>query len=74
MKARTNVTLPRDLLAEARELRLNVSSVAEGALRSAGREARARLWTEENAEALAQRARWIEEHEMPLADLQVWRP
>jgi post-segregation antitoxin (ccd killing protein) len=38
------------------------------------RNARAVQWQEENAEALAQRARWIDANGMPLADLQVWRP
>ncbi len=73
-KARTNLTLSKDLLAEARRHRLNISAIADRALAAAVAEARAEAWRRENAEALAQRAAWIEEHGLPLADLQVWRP
>jgi antitoxin CcdA len=73
-KARTNVTLDAVLLREARDLELNVSSIAEAALAQAVREALARRWRTENADALSQRATWIEENGLPLADLQVWKP
>ncbi len=73
-KTRTNVTLSKDLLAEARTYRLNVSAIADSALASAVAEARAEAWRRENAEALAQRAAWIEENGLPLADVQAWRP
>ena len=73
-KARTNVTLSAELLGEARDLRLNVSAIAELALKTAVHDARARRWHEENAEALEQRAVWIDETGMPLADVQAWRP
>lgn len=72
-KTRTNVTLSENLLAEARELRLNVSAIAEQALTAAVRDARAARWQKDNSEALAQRAAWIEENGMPLADIQAWR-
>jgi antitoxin CcdA len=73
-KARTNVTLDTALLREARELELNVSSIAEAALARAVREARAKRWRTENADALSQRAAWIEANGPPLADVQVWKP
>ncbi len=73
-KTRTNVTLSEDLLAGARELHLNVSSIAERALEAAVRDARTARWQEDNREALAQRAVWIEKNGLPLADVQVWRP
>lgn len=72
-KTRTNVTLSEDLLVRAREFRLNVSAIAERALEAAVREAQAARWQEENREALVQRATWIEENGMPLADVQAWR-
>ncbi|TBN41171.1 hypothetical protein EYE42_07270 [Paracoccus subflavus] len=72
-KTATNVTLSASLLAEARELHLNVSAIAEHALAAAVRDARAARWQKGNSEALAQRAVWIEENGMPLADIQTWR-
>lgn len=71
-KRRTNVSLDARLLASARELGLNLSRIAEEALAAAVREARAKA--EENAEAIAQRAVWIEANGMPLARWQVWKP
>jgi antitoxin CcdA len=73
-KARANVTLDANLLAEARAFELNVSAIAEGALEAAVRAERARRWAEENAEAIELRRRWIDEHGMPLAAYQVWKP
>ncbi len=73
-KRRTNVSLDARLLASARELGLNVSGIAEEALAVAVREARAKAWAQENAEAIAQRAAWIEANGMPLARWQVWTP
>ena len=73
-KARANVTLDADLLADARAFELNVSAIAEGALEAAVKAERARRWYAENAEAIKQRERWIEEHGMPLAEYQIWKP
>ncbi|MGM0583347.1 MAG: type II toxin-antitoxin system CcdA family antitoxin [Pseudomonadota bacterium] len=73
-KKRTNVSLDAELLDEARRLDLNVSSITEAALEVAVREVRARRWAEENAQALAQRAEWIERNGLPLAKWQTWKP
>ena len=73
-KSRTNVTVARAILEDARALGLNVSLVAEQALAVAVRAERARRWERENAAAIAERAAWIERHGPPLADLQVWKP
>jgi antitoxin CcdA len=73
-KTRTNVTLDGTLLRAARELDLNVSAIAEGALARAVAEARAQQWHAENARALSQRAAWIAENGPPLADIQTWQP
>lgn len=73
-KARTNVTLDVELLAEARAFQLNVSAIAQGALEAAVKAERARRWHEENAEAIEQRRLWIEENGLPLAKYQVWKP
>jgi antitoxin CcdA len=73
-KVRANVTLDAALLAEARVFELNVSAIAEGALEAAVRAERARRWHAENAEAIEERRRLIEEEGMPLADYQLWKP
>jgi antitoxin CcdA len=73
-KARANVTLDADLLAEARAFELNVSAIAEGALEAAVRAERARRWSEENAEAIELRRRRVEEKGLLLADYAVWKP
>ena len=51
----------------ARENGLNVSAIAEDALRVARREA----WKRENAQALEERKAWIEKNGLPLAQYQV---
>ena len=70
-KRRTNVTLDASNLAAAKELGLNVSAISDAALEYAVRAARARAWSKENAEAIAERRTWIEASGMPLADIQV---
>ena len=73
-KTRTNVTLDSALLAAARAFELNVSAIAEGALEAAVKAERGRRWAEENAEAIEQRARRIEEQGLVLAEYAVWKP
>ena len=73
-KVRANVTLDAELLSEARVFELNVSAIAEGALEAAVKAERARRWYAENAEAIEQRRRRIEERGLILADLAVWKP
>lgn len=72
-KQRTNVTLSADTLADARALGLNVSAISDAALADAVRHAKAKAWAEENAEALAQRRKWIEENGTILSDVQVFK-
>ena len=70
-KQRTNITLSASNLAAARELGLNVSAISDAAVAEAVRMAKAKVWAEENAEAIAERRAWIEANGTPLADLQV---
>lgn len=56
-------------LAAARDLGINVSAVAETALRDAVSAARRRKWLDENAEAFAAQARWRDRIGHPLADI-----
>lgn len=73
-KQRTSVTIDAGVLNAARDLDLNVSAISEAAISEAVREASARRWAEENADALAERRAWIDAHGMPLADIQVFKP
>ena len=66
-KQRTNISVDAELLAAVREMGLNVSAIAEDALRKARQEA----WRKENAEALEDRAAWIEKNGLPLSQYQV---
>ncbi|MEO0937240.1 MAG: type II toxin-antitoxin system CcdA family antitoxin [Pseudomonadota bacterium] len=71
IKKRTNVTLDAHALDRARVLGVNVSEVADGALRRAVKEAEAAAWKAENQEALDAHRAWIEENGPPLAKWQV---
>lgn len=70
-KRRTNVSVEAATLEAARRLGLNVSAITEAALTEAVRTAEAHAWAEENAEAIAERRRWIEANGPPLAAYQV---
>ncbi|MCB1970675.1 MAG: type II toxin-antitoxin system CcdA family antitoxin [Geminicoccaceae bacterium] len=68
-KRKTSLTLDADALDAAREFGVNVSAVAEEALRRAVADARQRRWIEENREAFAAQAEWHEQNGHPLADI-----
>lgn len=70
-KQRTNVSIDAGLLAQVRELEINVSAVTEAALADAVRRERAAAWARDNAQAIDERRRWIETNGTPLADIQV---
>lgn len=63
----TNVSLGRELLAEARELGINVSQACERGLATTIAEKRAERWLEENREALDASNAWVEANGLPLA-------
>ena len=70
-----------DLMDEARRLSLDPALIAERAVRRAVRERRTpeerealgAAWRDENADALAEHRRWIEENGLPLADLAIFQ-
>lgn len=62
----TNLSLDQALLAEARELGVNVSRAAEDGLRNAVRKARAEAWRRDNADAIASSNAWVEVYGLPL--------
>lgn len=68
-KRKTSLTLDADRLDAARELGINVSAVADEALRHAVAAARRHKWLKENATAFAEQAAWHERHGHPLADI-----
>lgn len=63
----TNVTLPEDLVNEARALRINVSQACEAGLAAALAAARREAWRAENREAMVCWNEYVEQHGLPLA-------
>ena len=68
-KRKTSLTLDAHALDEARALGINVSAVADDALRRAVAEARQKRWLDENAEAFAAQAEWHARNAHPLAEI-----
>lgn len=64
----TNVTLPVQLLEEARSLDLNISQACEQGLKSAIASIRAQQWLVENRASLEASRQYVEENGLPLAD------
>ena len=63
----TNLSLDQRVVAEAKELELNVSRIAEEAISDAVRAERNRRWKEENREALQSSNEWVRKNGLPLA-------
>ena len=66
-KKTVTVSIAETVLETAERHDLDVSAIAEDALRRAGAEARRAAWLAENREALAAHDAWIEENGLPLA-------
>jgi antitoxin CcdA len=66
-KRGTNVSLPSDLVTEARELGVSLSSACEQGLAAAVKAERERRWIQENKPALDSWNEYIAEHGLPLA-------
>jgi antitoxin CcdA len=62
----TSMTLDASLLDEARALGVNLSRAAEDGILAQVRAARVKRWKEENAEAIVDYNKWIEENGVPL--------
>jgi antitoxin CcdA len=65
-KKATNVSLAENLLAEAKQLRINVSQAAEAGVAKAVAEKRAELWLKENAKAFDCWNAYVEKNGLPL--------
>lgn len=63
----TNLSLDQGLIAEAKELEINVSRVAEEAIGDAVRAEKNRRWKEENREAMESSNEWVRKNGLPLA-------
>ncbi|MFT6658512.1 type II toxin-antitoxin system CcdA family antitoxin [Maritalea sp.] len=62
----TNVTISSSLLAEAKDLDVNLSRAAEAGIAKAVAAEKARLWKLENAEALASSNQYVAKNGLPL--------
>ena len=68
-KRKTLLMLDTEVLDAAKVLQINVSAVAEAALKSAVAQARQTQWLEENAQAFVAQAAWHERNGHPLAEI-----
>lgn len=68
----TNVTLPEELVAEARALNVNVSRACTDGLKAAVREERICRFQDEHQERVDAFTVWFEENGLPFADLRVY--
>ena len=71
-KKATNVSLAENLLAEAKELRINISQAAEAGLVKAVAEKRAERWLKENWEAIESSNAFVEKHGLPLENYRMF--
>jgi antitoxin CcdA len=65
-----NLSLDDDLLSEARGLNINISRAAERGIAQAIRDERERAWRSENAKAIEEMNRYVEQYGLPLSK---WR-
>ena len=63
----TNVSLPAELIDEARRLSINISQACEQGLEQQVKQSRADAWIEENRAAIDYWNSYVEEHGLPLA-------
>lgn len=71
-KKATNVSLAENLLAEAKELRINVSQAAESGVAKAVAQKRAEIWLKENWEAIQSSNDYVEKHGLPLEQFRMF--
>ena len=68
----TNVSLDANIVAEAKELGVNVSRACEKGLLADLREARAKRWQVENREMIDACNKWVREHGLPLEEYRMF--
>ena len=64
----TNLSLEARLVAEAKNLDINISRIAEESIARAVSEEKARLWKIENRETIEAWNEWVERNGLPLAE------
>ncbi|WP_281968937.1 type II toxin-antitoxin system CcdA family antitoxin [Roseovarius nanhaiticus] len=69
LKRKTSLSLDAEVLDRARDLGINVSAIAEGALRGAVADAQRQIWLAENADAFAAQSDWHAKKGHPLSDI-----
>ena len=71
----TNVTLPADLVSEAKRLGINVSQACETGLADEVRKKLGEEWQRENREAIESSNEYVRKHGLPLARYRdrLWR-
>jgi antitoxin CcdA len=62
----TNVTLPEALVAQAKDLKVNISQACEAGLAAQVKAAREKKWLEENREAIECYNKYVEENGLTL--------
>lgn len=68
----TNVSLPEDLLSEAKALQINISQAAEAGVSQAVARERSERWLAENREAVESSNAFVEKHGLPLAKYRIF--
>jgi antitoxin CcdA len=68
LKRPTNVSLNAELIAEAKQLDVNISEACERGLSEEVAKARREAWLEENLPALEAWNQWVREHGIPYAE------
>ncbi len=66
-KKATNISLPEDLVAEAKRLGINLSQACEESVESAVRRALGEEWKVENRAAMESSNEYVRKHGLPLA-------
>lgn len=72
LKKATNVSIRSDLLADARELGINLSAELEQRLTETVRKRRAEQWLRDNREAIEAYNRHVEEHGLWNEEFRTW--
>jgi antitoxin CcdA len=68
----TNVTLPETLVAQAKELKVNISQACEAGLAAKVKAARETKWLEENREAIEYCNKFVEENGLALEEFRTF--
>ena len=71
-RQRVNLLLDREVVAEARELGINLSKVAGDALVAEIKREREQRWSEENRVWIDGFNRWVEKNGLPLERFRAW--